>query len=239
MNRLLRNTEESLKNFEHKKQANINQLSPLLILSLAILGIIFIPWGIWQYRSGVIRSVESKTALALASAPELSVYRLDVKVDGDKLKLTGRVPDRYLKAKAKQIAASTVANWKIDNQIISVEVPVSPVLTSEEVKRVAAVLNQINGAGISADYSDGKVSVEGSVIRIADAKTITQAFEKIPGVKTVSSTVQEKPLSIGVRFYFQHESANLVSLDLDTKVKQVKRFIKQSTKHNIKIIGYS
>ncbi|MEM9926031.1 MAG: OmpA family protein [Cyanobacteria bacterium P01_D01_bin.50] len=230
---------EKLKNFKHKKKANKNQISPILILSLTIVGIIFIPWGIWQYRSSVIRSLENKTALALASAPELSVYRLDVKVHGDKLKLTGRVPDQYLKVKAKKIAASTVTNWKIDNQIISVEVPVSPVLVSSEVKRVTAVLNQINGTVISADYSDGKVSVEGSVIRIADAKTITQAFEKIPGVKTVSSTVQIKPLSIDVRFYFQHESANLVSLDLETKVTQVKRFLQQYPMKNIKIIGYS
>ncbi|MEM7712918.1 MAG: BON domain-containing protein [Cyanobacteria bacterium P01_A01_bin.68] len=230
---------ESLNNFEHKKEENKNKSSPLLILSLAILGFILTPWGIWQYRSHVIHSLENKIALALASAPELSVYRLDVKVDGDKLKLTGRVPDRYLKAKAKQIAASTVVNWKIDNQIIAVEVPVSPVLTSSEIKRVTAVLNQINGTAISADYSNGKVSVEGSVIRIADAKTITQAFEKIPGVKTVSSTVQVKPLSIGVRFYFQRESANLVPLDLETKVKQVKRFVKRYPMKNVKIIGYS
>lgn len=230
---------ETLIDFKHQKEEKKILVSPLLILSLSILGIIFIPWGIWQYHSSKIRSVENKAALALASAPELSVYRLDVKADGDKLKLEGRVPNEYLKTKAKQIAASTVSNWKIDNQIISVEVPASPVLAEAEVKRVTAVLNQIDGTAISADYSDGKVAVFGSVSRIADAQTITQAFEKIPGVKTVSSAVQVKPLSIPVRFYFESQSSDLVPKDLENKLIQVKRFLNRYPMKNIRIIGYS
>ncbi|MGB3637221.1 MAG: BON domain-containing protein [Rivularia sp. (in: cyanobacteria)] len=230
---------EILTDFKHQKEENKSKVSPVLILAITILGIIFIPWGIWQYHSSKIRSVENKTALALASAPELSVYRLDVKVDGDKLKLQGRVPNEYLKTKAKQIAAATVSNWKIDNQIISVEVPASPVLAASEVKRVTAVLNQIDGTAISADYSDGKVAVFGSAIRIADAQTITQAFERIPGVKTVSSAVQIKPLSIPVRFYFERQSSDLVPKDLENKLIQVKRFLEQYPMKNIKIIGYS
>ncbi len=230
---------ETLIDFKHQKEEKKSKISPLLILSLSILGIIFIPWGIWQYHSSKIRAVENKTALALASAPELSVYRLDVKVDGDKLRLKGRVPNEYLKTKAKQIAASTVSDWKIDNQIISVEVPASPVLAQAEVKRVSAVLNQMDGTVISADFTDGKVAVFGSVIRLEDAQTINQAFEKIPGVKTVSSAVEVKPLSIPVRFYFERQSSDLVPKDLENKLIQVKRFLNRYPMKNIKIIGYS
>ena len=229
----------SLTEFKHQKEEKKSQISPLLILSLSILGIIFIPWGIWQYHSSKIRSIENKTALALASAPELSVYRLDVKVDGDKLKLEGRVPNDYLKTKANQIAAETVPKWKIDNQIISVEVPASPVLAKAEVKRVTAVLNQINGTAISSNYNNGKVSVEGSVIRVEDAQKITQAFEKIPGVKTVSNIVQLTSVSIPVRFYFQNNSSDLISKDLEKKLEQVEKFLNQHPKHNLKVIGYS
>ncbi len=229
---------ENLIDFKHHKEDK-NQSSPLLILSLGIVGIIFIPWGIWQYRSNQIHAIENKAALALASAPELSVYRLDVKADGDKLKLTGRVPNQYLKTKAKQIAAATVTNLKIDNQIISVEVPASPVLASSEVKRITAVLNQINGTAISTNYSDGKVTVVGSVSRIANAKIITQAFEKIPGVNKVSSTVEVKPISIDVRFYFQSNSSTLINKDLENKFNQVKIFLEQHPMYNLKLIGYS
>lgn len=229
----------TLTEFKHQKEEDKSSISPLLILSLSILGLIFIPWGIWQYHSSKIRSIENKTALALASAPELSVYRLDVKVDGDKLKLKGRVPNDYLKTKANQIAAATVPKWKIDNQIIAVEIPASPVLAKAEVKRVTAVLNQVNGTSISSNYSNGKVLVEGSVIRAAEAKTITQAFEKIPGVKTVSSAVKVTSASIPVRFYFQNNSSEIISQDLDKKLEQVKIFLNQHPNHNLKLIGYS
>ncbi|MEO1429849.1 MAG: BON domain-containing protein [Cyanobacteria bacterium J06633_8] len=230
---------ESLTDFKHQKEEKQSPISSLLIISLSILGIIFIPLGIWQYNSSQIRSVENKTALALASAPELSVYRIDVKADGDKLKLKGRVPNTFLKNRAKQIVSSTVPNWKIDNQIISVEVPASPVLAKAEIKRVTAILNQINGTAISADYSNRKVVVFGSVSRIADAQIITQAFEKIPGVQKVSSAVEVKPFYIPVKFYFKHQSANLAPKDLVNKIIEVQHFLNQHPMKKIKIIGYS
>lgn len=229
----------ALTDYNYLKKKNKKQASPLLILSLSILGLIFIPWGIWQYRSNIIRAVEKKTFLALVSEPELSVYRLDVKADVDKLKLIGRVPNQYLKNKAKQIVASTVPDWKIDNQIIAVEIPASPVLTKAEVERVTAVLNQINDIAIAVNYNDNRVDVEGSVSTIVDTKIINQAFEQIPGIKVVSSTVRVKPLSIPVRFYFEKESSNLIPLDLETKVKQIKIFLNQYPMKNVKIIGYS
>ncbi|MGF1674661.1 MAG: BON domain-containing protein [Rivularia sp. (in: cyanobacteria)] len=230
---------ETLKDFKQQKPENKNQPSPLLLLSLTLLGIILIPWGIWQYRSNTIHAIENKTALALASAPELSVYRLDVKADGNKLKLTGRVPNQYLKTKAKKIATLVVPNLQIDNQIISVEIPASPILAASEVKRVTAVLNRINGIAISTDYSDGKVTIFGNVTRIADAQTITQAFEQIPGIKTVSSTVQVKSVSIDVRFYFQPNSLTLVNEGLENKVKQIQVFLDANPMQNLKLNGYS
>ncbi|AFY53549.1 outer membrane protein/peptidoglycan-associated (lipo)protein [Rivularia sp. PCC 7116] len=230
---------EGLADFQHQKEEKQSKISPLLVLSLSIVGIIFIPLGIWQYNNSRIRSVENKTALALASAPELSVYRIDVKADGDKLKLKGRVPNNFLKTRAKQIVASTAPNWNIDNQIISVEIPASPVLAQAEIKRVTAILNQINGTAISADYSNGRVAVVGSVSKIADAQKITQAFEKIPGVQKVSSAVEVKPVSIPIRFYFKSQSANLVPKDLENKIMQVRKFLNQHPMKTIKIIGYS
>ena len=71
---------ETLIDFNHHKQENKNKVSSVLMLAIIILGIIFIPWGIWQYHSSNIRSIENKTASALASAPELSVYRLTVRL---------------------------------------------------------------------------------------------------------------------------------------------------------------
>ncbi|MGI2902131.1 OmpA family protein [Tolypothrix sp. VBCCA 56010] len=213
--------------------------SSLLILSLSIISAIFIPWGIWQYHNQVIRSIENKTSLALASTPELAVYRLTVKENHGKLKLTGRLPNQVLRGKAEQITKATAPKWSIDNQIISVKVPPDPVLAAAEVKRVTAVLNQIDGTTISAQYLAGKVSVEGTVNQIADAKIITQAFEQIPGINFVSSAVQIEKVRVAVRFYFELNSATVIPADLENKVKQVKFFLEQHPMKHLKIIGYS
>ncbi|MBH8572413.1 OmpA family protein [Nostocaceae cyanobacterium CENA369] len=230
---------EKLKYTEIQQKNQKNKFSPLLVLSLTIISTIFIPWGIWQYYSGAIRSLENQTSLALASIPELAVYRLSVQVEHNKLKLTGRVPNQLIRQKTEQIVKLTSPNWLIDNQILAVEVPADPVLAAAEVKRVTAILNQTDGTTISAQYIAGKVVVEGTINRIADAQTITHVFEQIPGVKSVSSTVQVQPQQIEVRFYFEPNSASLIKADLRSKIQQVKFFLNQHPNKHLKVIGYS
>ncbi|MDZ8070834.1 MAG: OmpA family protein [Nostoc sp. DedQUE08] len=229
---------EKLKNsdIQDKKKAKI---SPLQILVLTVISTIFIPWGIWQYRSAFIHSIENQTLLALTSVPELAVYRLTVQVEHNKIKLTGQLPNQLLRQKAEQTVKITSPNWLIDNQILLVEVPADPVLAAAEVKRVTAVLNQTNDIAISSQYIAGKVAVEGTVNQIADAQIIANAFAQIPGVKSVSSAVRVEPPQIEVRFYFQPNSANLMRADLAYKVQQVKFFLEQHPNKHLKIIGYS
>ncbi|MEH2042856.1 OmpA family protein [Nostoc sp.] len=215
------------------------KISPFQILALTVISTIIIPWGIWQYRSRVIHSIENQTSLALTSVPELAVYRLTVQVEHNKLKLTGRLPNQLLRQKAEQTVKITSPNWVIDNQILLVDVPADPVLAAAEVKRVTAVLNQTDNIAISAQYIAGKVAVEGTVNRIADAQIITHAFEQIPGVKSVSSAVRVEPPQIEVRFYFQPDSASLMKSDLTYKVQQVNFFLNQHPNKHLKIIGYS
>jgi outer membrane protein OmpA-like peptidoglycan-associated protein len=216
-----------------------NKTSPLLILSLSVLSLILVPWGVWQYRAGIIHSAENTTATALASTPELSVYRLNVTEKNSKLSVTGRLPNQALREKAEQIAKQSAPKWLIDNQILAVEVPPDPVLTAAEVKRVTKVLNQIDGINISAGYSSGKVSVDGSVFRSEESKKIQNAFEQIPGVKSLSSTVRIQPFKTGIRFYFEGSSAYLSKKDFGYKLQQVKFFLNQHPTKNFKIIGYS
>ncbi|WP_292752771.1 OmpA family protein [Nostoc sp. NMS4] len=215
------------------------KIPPLLVLGLTVISSIFIPWGIWQYHSGVIHSIENQTLLALTSVPELSVYRLTVQVEHNKLKLAGRLPNQLLRQKAEQIVKITSPNWLIDNQILLAEIPADPVLAAAEVKRVTAVLNQTDDIAISAQYVAGKVAVEGTVNRIADAQIITNAFDQIPGVKSVSSAVRVEPPQIEVRFYFQPYSASLMKVDTAHKIQQVKFFLNQHPNKHLKIIGYS
>ncbi|GJD21692.1 hypothetical protein RIVM261_066480 [Rivularia sp. IAM M-261] len=231
---------ENLRDYDLELDVNHkNKPSPLILLILGILGAIFIPLGIWKYHIGVIDAVEEKTALSLASAPELAVYRLNVEEHHGKLKLTGRVPNQFLSEKAAKIASDAAPKWSIDNHILAVEVPADPVTAAAEVKRVTEVFNQIKGTAISTQYTDGRVLIQGSVRNSLDVTMITNAFEKIPGVKLVSSAIEVPPAKIGIRFYFNINSEALMTADFNSKIEQVKSFLNQYPIKRLKITGYS
>lgn len=210
----------------------------LVGIGLATLSLILVPWGIYQYRSSIDRRLEANAITALASTPELAVYRLDVAVDGKTLKLTGKLPNQELRTKAAKIAASTVPQLQLDNKIIAVDVPPDPVLTAAEVQRITAVLNQSSGVAISSRYADRKVTVEGTVIDGADSQKIAQSLKQIPGVQSVVSTVKLDPLKIATRIYFDRGTTTLDSTYGEI-IASVKNFMDQYPQKHIKIIGHS
>ncbi len=207
-------------------------------IGLAALSLILVPWGIYQYRSSVERRLEANAVAALASTPELAVYRLDVAVDGKTLKLTGKLPNQELRAQAEKIAASTAPKLQLDNRIIAVDVPPDPVLTAAEVQRITAVLNQREGVSISTRYGDRKLTVEGRVRDSADAQKIAESLKQIPGVQSVISTVKLEPVKITTRIYFEQGTTKLDSTDEEI-IARVKNFMDQYPQKQIKIIGHS
>jgi outer membrane protein OmpA-like peptidoglycan-associated protein len=221
----------------HKQKITKTPIA-LLGLSLAALSLILVPWGIHQSRSNIDRRLEASASTALASAPELAVYRLNIDVEGETLKLTGKLPNQELRTKAEKIVSSIAPNLKLDNQIVAVEVPPDPVLTAAEVQRITAVLNKIEGVAISSQYADRRVTVEGTVFQNADAQKIAQSLKQIPGVQSVISTVKLNPLKIATRIYFEQGIAKLDSTHQETIVN-VKDFLKQHSQKRIKIIGHS
>jgi len=210
----------------------------LVAIGLATLSLILVPWGIYQYRSSVERRLEANAVAALASTPELAVYRLDVAVDGKTLKLTGKLPNQELRAQAEKIAASTAPKLQLDNRIIAVDVPPDPVLTAAEVQRITAVLNQREGVSISTRYGERKVTVEGTVRDGADAQKIAKSLKQIPGVQSVISTVKLEPLKITTRIYFEQGTTKLDSTHEEI-IASVKNFMDQYPQKQIKIIGHS
>ncbi|WP_373536413.1 OmpA family protein [Microcoleus sp.] len=207
-------------------------------ISLLALSLILVPWGMYQYRRSIDRPLVANVALALASTPELAVYRLNADLEGNTLKLTGKLPNPELRAKAAKIAASTVPNLKLDNQIIAVDVPPDPVLAAGEVQRITAVLNQREGVSISTRYGDRKVTVEGTVTDAADSQKIAQSLKQIPGVQSVISTVKLDPLKIASRIYFDPGTAKLDSTSAEI-IASVKKFMDRYPQKHIKIIGHS
>jgi len=210
----------------------------VLLISFAVLSTISLSLGIYQYRGWVSQRIEAETSFALASEPELAVYRLGVDYSRGTLKLSGKLPNQYLRSKAEQIAKAVQPKLKINNSIIPVEVPPDPVATADEVKRVTDILNQMDGAVILADYTEGKVTVQGVVLQKADARKVTLAFQQIPGVKTVTNTVELQAKAFASRIYFERGSSELKSAEL-SKVSQIQSFLEQYPNTVLRLLGYS
>lgn len=210
----------------------------LLFVASLVLGLIIVPWGFYQYRHSLDRRLETETMQALASVPELAVYRLNARVNDGKMQLSGSVPNQYLRAKAEEIAKKAAPNQLLENQITAVEVPLNPANVADEIKRVTATLNQINGITVYSLYTSGKVIVKGTVSQIEDGEKITQAFKQIPGVKTVTNTVQVQPQAIATRIYFDSGSAELKSTDKN-KILQIKALLNTYPGLALRIMGYS
>jgi outer membrane protein OmpA-like peptidoglycan-associated protein len=214
------------------------QPAALLLISFVVLSAVSLSLGIYQYRSWINRHVEEKTSLALASDPQLAVYRLTVEANQKTLKLSGRLPNQYLRSKAEQIANKVEPKLKINNAIIPVVVPADPVMTQAEVQRVTNILNQMEGTVIGADYREGNVTVQGTVLQDADAKKVTEAFKQIPGVQSVTNTVQLQPLAIASRIYFDQGSSELKSAEF-SKVIQLKAFLDQHPNKHLRLLGHT
>ncbi|MEG4202936.1 OmpA family protein [Microcoleus sp. Pol7_A1] len=221
----------------HKEKSTKPPIA-LAAISLTALSLILVPWGIYQYHRSIDRRLEANAALALASTPELAVYRLNADVEGNTLKLTGQLPNAQLRAKAAKIAASTAPNLKLENKIVAVDVPPDPVLAAAEVQRITAVLNRLSGVSISSRYGDRKVTVDGTVMDLADTQKIAQSLKQIPGVQSVISTVKLDPLKITTRIYFEPGTTKLDSTYGEI-IASVKNFMAQYPQKHIKIIGHS
>ena len=208
-------------------------------VGLIILGLIVLPWVIYEYFSGEERRLEQKVVQALASAPELNFYRMDADIRGKTLQLTGKLPTRHLRRQAEQIAQAVAPGLALDDDIIVVDGSRDRLLLAAEVQQVAKVLNQIQGISISAHFVEGQVTIEGTALPITTVQNITQAFAQIPGVRSVSNRVKIQPSSIGTRIYFRQNSATVKPIDSYIKVAPIKQLMQSSPSLQIKIIGHS
>jgi outer membrane protein OmpA-like peptidoglycan-associated protein len=216
-----------------------NKPSPLMLCGLAIVALITIPWGTFQYLSFRQHQTESTATAALYNAPQLSVYNLKAKVNQGHLLLSGRVPNLLMRLNAERIVKAALPQWKIQNEIIAVDVPADPVSTSAEVQRITQVWNRLEGVAIDTRYYQGKVSVEGTVSPMTHVANITQSYAQIPGVSSTSSAVKIESLRLEVRFYFEPNVASLTPVDRGYKLQQVVSFINRHPQQSFKIKGYS
>ena len=227
---------------EANKDQPQSSSSPILLwLVILILSIVFLPWGIAHYRARVAHNIEQTIATKLDAAPELSVYRLDSKVNNSQIMVTGRVPSKYLRDQAGVIAQDIAQqnNLILDNQIITVEVPIHPSLVTGEIQRLTDLFNQQSQVAIEADYSPKTLTLRGFILDPAIRKTIDQAFRQIPGVEQIVFDVGSQLPMVEQRIYFRLGSSKLNFADNSSKINAVERLLRQYPQLHLKLTSHS
>ncbi|MGL5196224.1 MAG: OmpA family protein [Chroococcales cyanobacterium] len=237
-------------NVPHRIQELVDQLiesnapkadrKPYTLWGLFIGGctLMLIFWIGFFYYSSVQRRLQSQVAVALSSAPELAVYRLDVAAKRNRVIVSGKLPNPELRQQAEIIAAAAAGDRILENDIIAVDVPPDPTLVRGEVARVSEVFNQRNGVEITANYQDRTVTIAGTVLEMSLANQIVQGFQQIPGVNSVVSTLKLDPVTIQTRIYFDPGSARL-NPSYEPTLATLNEFLEQYPEKNLRIIGHS
>lgn len=210
----------------------------LIFIGLAILTLIFVPIAIYQYQSHRDRQLESRVLEAFANTPELAIYRLNVAVDRDNLKLLGKLPNQHLRDRAFQVAHETtnteIAIAKINNSIYAVNIPPDPKLVAIEVQRLTKALNYTQGVNIQSQFNKGQVTITGQIAQPSIIPKITQAFINIAGITTVTNAAIITAPKLSTRIYFPINVTNLQPSDAE-KLIEVQAFLDFYPDYNIKI----
>jgi outer membrane protein OmpA-like peptidoglycan-associated protein len=216
--------------------------SPILLwLLIVVLSLVFVPWGMGSYRARVAHRIEQYTAIKLDAAPELSVYRLEPMVKQGKLIVKGRVPDRYLRDRAQTILQEIAEQNKlqIDNQIVAVNVPVSPALVVGEIQRLTNLFNQQSEVSIKTiyqpKYQPKTLTINGFVLDKATRQTIVQAFSQIPGINQVVINLEQQLPIVQQRIYFRSGSSELDFADNFQKINAIKELLQQYPQLHLKL----
>ncbi len=214
--------------------------SPILLwLLIFVLGLVFVPWGISSYRARIAHRIEQASAIQLDAAPELSVYRLDPTVKQGKLIVKGRVPDQYLRDRAEIIlqAIAQQNQLEIDNQIVVVNVPVSPNLVTGEIQRLTNLFNQQPQVSIQTSYQPKTLNINGLVRDESTRQSIGQAFKQIPGIEQIVFNLSEQLPIVKQRIYFKSGSSELDFADNFAKINAVKQLLQQNSQLHLQLVA--
>ena len=226
------------------KQGNPQKpASSLILLWLLIfsMSIVFVPWGIVNYRARVAHKIEQIAATQLDTTPELSIYRLDPQVKAGKLTVTGRVPSDYLRTQAGIITQKIASQHQLqlDNQIVTINVPVNPSLVTGEIRRLTKLFNQQPQVAIETNYAPKVLTVKGFILDKTIHKSINQAFQEIPGIEQIVFNVRGQLPLVEQRIFFNPGSSKLDIADNLSKIKATKKLLRTYPQLHLKLVVHS
>lgn len=226
---------------EKNQEKKASSPTALLFLVALILAVVIIPLGITNYRSRVAQNIEQTTAIQLDAAPELSVYRLEPRVNRGELIVTGRLPSEGLRSQAAKIGNKIAVenNLQFNNQITTVDVPVNPSLLAGEIKRLTEFFNRQSGASIETAYKSRTLTIEGFILDKTRQKSIIEAFARIPGIRQITVNIANQLPRLEERIYFESADNKVNLANNSSKIESTIEFLKEYPQLNLKLIAYN
>lgn len=207
----------------------------LLVIFLLLLGI----FGFWGWRHWQQQYVIGKIEKAWKTTPSLAIYQLQAQAKGSEVVLSGKLPTASLRQQAGNIAAATIENRTVNNQIVAADVPPYPEQIAGEVQRLTNVFNQQEGIDIATTYDNGELTVTGQVQNPTDARRITTAMEQIPGLPKLMVALQFGDVPVTTRLYFPAGSNQLSPTALQELLLPVIQFLQDHPQVQLTIIGHT
>ena len=222
-----------------KKQRDSGFPWSLILLLVAGVAAIAVPWAVISRRAYAERQLQEQVSQVLLASPELSVYSITPEFDGDRLELSGRVPNDYLRAKAGEVVSESFPELTVDNDIVAVDLPPDLEAAGMEVARMTEILNQLDGVAIESSYEQGHVELSGQVVEVRDLDKILGSLDSITGVSSVFSRIQLQESPLQMKFYYESGSVQLHPADRAESIPKIAEFLTQYPEFDLMITGHS
>lgn len=208
-----------------------------LVIFASLLATILIgTWGLGQWYNQSRTKILTRTQTALATNPQLAVYQMQVLLKGDRIQLSGKLPNSYLKDLAQQTAQAVNPDHQIENNIIAVELPPDPLQTAAEIERLTRLWQQRPGITLTVERNSSLLTIKGIAPDRETIAAIGAGFTQIPGVTKVVNNLTEPPPKIDVQIFFAPSVTTLKPED-SLKIDQVKKILDRYPDYRLTIIG--
>ncbi len=179
----------------------------LYLLFVALLSSI----GYYSVRNYIVEKKESIVRDKFYHSPQLTVYRLNADIDGDKIILKGIVPTDRLKNLAEKLVRDASLDLKIVNDIVVSDALTLPEAIETQMRLLDEVYNKAKDVEISSRLKNHTIIVGGKVGSFSKKYEVVSSYAKIKGVTNVIDAIDVVLAPIKEKIYFKRAKWKLDS----------------------------
>ncbi|MBI5473026.1 MAG: OmpA family protein [Ignavibacteriae bacterium] len=207
---------------------------PLIILLLILIGG---PLGWYLYTQARDSDNEQRLSSAIAASLGVATNPVAVEVDGDDVTLKGQVMSTLLLNRVIATVKEQSPESELHSLIAVADAPPHETLVQSEVHRIAAAFNALQGVRVVPQYRASALTVTGWAKDSTLIRSVTRAFERLPGVASLNVNLLAGVPSLDVLFHFER---GIEPLGAHAKLlDSVQAFLQAFPETRLRILGHS